>query len=406
MLGPGAALPLAPKPPVTCPLSRPTDASEEFVIRVPPPEPRATVPATVTGALEVLNRSGGYLRDPARSFEPGPADPFVPDAIIKRFALTTGAMVTGPAQPGRQGPQLENVETVCGLAPDAYRQRTQFSNLVATNPERRFHLGDGGNASMRIVDLLAPLGRGSRGLIVSPPKAGKTQLLEDLTVAIHADSPDARVVVLLIDERPEEVTHFRRKVPAAVLASSSDQSLAEHVRVANMCMAQVRCELECGHDVVVLVDSITRMGRAFNSYGSDSGRTMSGGLDSRALEIPRKFFGMARNVENGGSITVIASALIETGSRMDDMIFEEFKGTGNSEIVLDRSLADQRVFPAINLAKTGTRRDELLYSKEEIAAINRLRRRLLDLPPKQAILDLLKALERWPTNAELLKHIE
>jgi transcription termination factor Rho len=258
---------------------------------------------------------------------------------------------------------------------------------------------------MRIVDLFAPIGRGARGLIVSPPKAGKTQLLEELTIAIHADAPDARVVVLLVDERPEEVTHFRRQVPAEVLASSSDQSLAEHVRIANMCMAQARGELECGHDVVVLVDSITRMGRAFNAYGADSGRTMSGGLDSRALEIPRKFFGMARNVENGGSITVLATALIETGSRMDDMIFEEFKGTGNSEIVLDRSLAEQRVFPAINLSKTGTRRDELLYPREEIDAINRLRRRLLDLPPKQAILDLRKMLERWPTNAELLKNV-
>lgn len=259
---------------------------------------------------------------------------------------------------------------------------------------------------MRIIDLFAPIGRGTRGLIVSPPKAGKTQLLEDLTIAINADAPETRVVVLLIDERPEEVTHFRRKVPAEVLASSSDQSLAEHVRIANLCMAQVRCELECGHDLVVLVDSITRMGRAFNSYGSDSGRTMSGGLDSRALEIPRKFFGMARNVEHGGSVTVLATALVETGSRMDDMIFEEFKGTGNSEVVLDRSLADQRVFPAINLAKTGTRRDELLYPKGEIDAINRLRRRLLDLPPRQAIQDLLKTLEQWPTNEALLQHTD
>ncbi|TMQ66301.1 MAG: transcription termination factor Rho [Candidatus Eisenbacteria bacterium] len=364
------------------------------------------MPATASGVLEVINRSGGYLRDPARSFEPGPADAFVPDLIIKRFALPAGALVSGPVQPGKQGPRLEDVESICGLSPEAYRQRTPFADLVATNPDRRFRLGGGGNVSMRIVDMIAPIGRGTRGLIVSPPKAGKTQLLEDLTIAIHADAPENRVVVLLIDERPEEVTHFRRRVPATVLASSSDQSLSDHVRVANMCMAQVRCELECGHDLVVLVDSITRMGRAFNSHGTDSGRTMSGGLDSRALEIPRKFFGMARKVENGGSVTVLATALVETGSRMDDMIFEEFKGTGNSEIVLDRSLADQRVFPAINIAKTGTRRDELLYSKEENAAINRLRRRLLDMPPRQAIQDLLKALERWPTNEELLQHIE
>ncbi|HEX7078853.1 MAG TPA: transcription termination factor Rho [Candidatus Eisenbacteria bacterium] len=363
------------------------------------------MPTTVSGVLEAHQRGGGFLRDPARSFAPGPGDPFVSEALIHRYQLVPGAQVSGPAQPAKQGPRLEDVESICSLKPEVFRARTPFPKLVATNPERRFRLGAGGNASMRIVDLTAPIGRGTRGLIVSPPKAGKTQLLEDLAIAIHADAPETRVVVLLIDERPEEVTHFRRRVPAEVLASSSDQSLQEHVHIANMCMAQARCELECGHDVVLLVDSITRMGRAFNAYGAESGRTMSGGLDSRALEIPRKFFGMARNVEHGGSITVLATALIDTGSRMDDMIFEEFKGTGNSEIVLDRGLAEQRVFPAINLAKTGTRRDELLYSKTEIDAINRLRRRLMDAPPKQAILDLLQALERWPTNEELLAHV-
>jgi transcription termination factor Rho len=301
--------------------------------------------------------------------------------------------------------QLADVDSVCGLTPEAFRERTPFAKLQALNPDRRFRLGDGGNASMRIVDILAPIGRGTRGLIVSPPKAGKTQLLEDLTKALHVDAPDARIVVLLVDERPEEVTHFRRQVPAEVLASSSDQTVQEHVRLANMCMAQVRCELECGHDVVVMVDSITRMGRAFNQHGSGSGRTMSGGLDSRALEIPRKFFGMARNAENGGSITVLATALVDTGSRMDDMIFEEFKGTGNSEIILDRSLADARVFPAIRVADTGTRRDELLYSEAEIDAINKLRRRAVDLPPRQAIEELLKLLDQYATNDELLKSL-
>jgi len=208
-----------------------------------------------------------------------------------------------------------------------------------------------------------------------------------------------------VDERPEEVTHFRRTVAAEVLASSSDQSLEDHVQLASMCMAKARCDVTCGRHVVVLVDSLTRMGRAFNSYGAESGRTMTGGLDSRALEIPRQFFGMARNVENGGSITVLATALIETGSRMDDLIFEEFKGTGNSEIVLDRQLAEQRVFPAINIAKSGTRRDELLYSKQENEAINKIRRRALELPPKQAILELLKIMEQFPTNEALLKNI-
>jgi len=359
---------------------------------------------TASGVLEVLGRGGGgYLRDPARSFQPDTRDVFVPAPIVRQFALATGAEVVGPTQPSRQGLQLVDVESVCWLTPAAYRERTPFAKLVATNPDKRFRLGDSGNPSMRILDLFAPIGRGTRGLIAASPKTGKTQLLEDLAAAIRADDPKARILVLLVDERPEEVTHFRRQVSAEVLASSSDQGPAEHVRMANICMAQIRCDLECGHDVVVLVDSLTRMGRAFNARGSDSGRTMSGGLDSRALEIPRQFFGMARNVENGGSVTVLATALIETGSRMDDMIFEEFKGTGNSEIVLDRSLAEQRVFPAFNLAKSGTRRDELLYSEAELKAINGLRRHLLESPPKQAILNMLKALETFPTNEDLLK---
>jgi transcription termination factor Rho len=360
---------------------------------------------TTSGIFETLKQGGGFLRDPVRSFQPDRSDTFVPQKLIARFGLITGAVVSGPTQKGKRGAALSDVETVCGLSPEAFRRRTPFDKLMAINPEQRFRLGAGGNSSMRIVDMLAPIGRGTRGLIVAPPKTGKTQLLEDLTKAIHADAEDTRIVVLLIDERPEEVTHFRRQVPAEVLASSSDQTIDEHVRLASLCMAQVRCEIECGHDVVVLVDSITRMGRAFNQHGSGSGRTMSGGLDSRALEIPRKFFGMARNAEDGGSITVLATALIETGSRMDDMIFEEFKGTGNSEIVLDRALAEARVFPAIKLAETGTRRDELLYSEDEKDAVNKVRRHALGLPPRQAIEELLKYLEKFPSNEKLLKSI-
>ena len=360
---------------------------------------------TVTGVVEVLERRGGFVRNPERSFQPDRNDPFVSPQVISRFGLVTGAVVSGTVQPGGKGPSLVGVDTVCGRSPEAFRARTPFADLQAVNPEGRFHLGKGGNPSMRIVELFAPLGRGTRGLVVSPPKAGKTRLLEELTIAIHADAPESRIVVLLVDERPEEVTHFRRQVPAEVLASSSDQSVDEHVRLVNLCMAQVRCEIECGHHVVVLVDSITRMGRAFNVHGSGSGRTMTGGLDSRALEIPRKFFGMARNVENGGSVTVLATALVETGSRMDDLIFEEFKGTGNSEIVLDRTLAEARVFPAINLRTTGTRRDELLFSEAELRAINKLRRTIMDMPPPQAIEGLLKLLDKYPTNEELLKSL-
>ncbi|HET9251431.1 MAG TPA: transcription termination factor Rho [Candidatus Eisenbacteria bacterium] len=360
---------------------------------------------TVSGILDVLDRGGGFLRDPSRSFAPTRQDVFVPAGVISRFQLVAGALVSGTARPEKQGMRLDRVESICGLAPEAFAQRVPFTKLTATNPDRRFRLGATGNVSMRIIDLFAPVGRGTRGLIVSPPKAGKTTLLEELATAILADAPDTLVTVLLVDERPEEVTHFRRTVPAEVLASSSDQSLEDHVQLASMCMAKARCDVTCGRHVVVLVDSLTRMGRAFNSYGAESGRTMTGGLDSRALEIPRQFFGMARNVEGGGSITVLATALIETGSRMDDLIFEEFKGTGNSEIVLDRQIADQRVFPAINIAKSGTRRDELLYSKQEIDAINKLRRRALELPPKQAILELRKIMEQYPTNEALLKNI-
>lgn len=360
---------------------------------------------TTTGVIEVQKGRGGFLRDPARSFQPDRQDTFVPPQMIGRFGLVTGAVVTGPVQTSNKGTRLASVETICGLTPDSFRARTEFSKLLAINPDRRFKIGNGGNPSMRIVELLAPIGHGTRGLIVAPPKTGKTQLLEELTTAIHNEAPDTRIVVLLIDERPEEVTHFRRQVSAEVLASSSDQTIAEHVRIANMCMAQVRCELECGHDVVVLVDSITRMGRAFNSHGAGSGRTMSGGLDSRALEIPRKFFGMARNVENGGSVTVLATALVETGSRMDDLIFEEFKGTGNSEILLDQTLADARIFPAINMRGTGTRRDELLYTEAELHAINKLRRVAMDATPQGAIEGLLKLLDQYPTNEDILQNI-
>ncbi|HYJ31666.1 MAG TPA: transcription termination factor Rho [Candidatus Binatia bacterium] len=362
-------------------------------------------PRPVSGYLEVLERGGGFLRDPARSFAPSGEDVYVSPGLITRYQLISGASVSGAAVEGGQGPRLESVAAICGLPPEDFRERSSFTSLTATNPDRRFPLGVLRNVSMRIIDLFAPIGRGTRGLIVSPPKAGKTTLLEELAAAILAGAPNTIVTVLLIDERPEEVTQFRRSVPAEVFASSSDESVEDHVRLATMCMAKARCELMCGRDVVVLVDSLTRMGRAFNAYGSDSGRTMSGGLDSRALEIPRKFFGMARNAEAGGSITVLATALIETGSRMDDLIFEEFKGTGNSEVVLDRALSDQRVFPALNVAKSGTRRDELLYSKDEIEAINRLRRRVLELPPKQAILELRKVMEQFPTNEELLKQI-
>lgn len=357
----------------------------------------------VTGILQCLARGGGFLRDAGRSFQPGPEDCWVPGKLIREYGLVDGASVSGFAQAGAKGHQLTHVESVCGLAVEQFKGRVRFDRLVPIDPRQRFRLGDNGNISMRIVELLAPIGKGTRGLIVAPPKTGKTRLLEEIAGAIHAAEPDTRIVVLLIDERPEEVTHFRRQTPAEVLASSNDQSVQSHVNLAELTLAHIRCELECGRDLVVLLDSITRLGRAFNAYGTGAGRTMSGGLDAKALEIPRRFFGLARNIENGGSVTVIATALVDTGSRMDEHIFQEFKGTGNSEIVLDRSLAEARIFPAINILASGTRKEELLYNKDEMEWLRSLRRGLAQVDLKTAMQELLSVVGESPSNDELFR---
>ncbi len=362
-------------------------------------------PGPARGVLE-LSKQGGFLRDPRLSFQPSPEDPRVPARLIRAHGLVEGATVEGPVRPGKRGPELVEVHRVCDLPPAEFQARTPFQRLVAIDPNERFQLGASGNISMRAVELIAPLGKGTRGLIVAPPKAGKTQLLEELAGAIRAAEPEARILALLVDERPEEVTYFRRSVQAEVLASSSDQPIQSHVHLAELTMAHVRCELECGRDVVVLVDSITRLVRAFNLQGRGTGRTLSGGVDSGALEIPRRFFGLARNIEGGGSVTVIATALVGTGSRMDDYVFQEFKSTGNSEIVLDRSLAEARIFPAINVLASGTRKEELLYSPEEMARIVALRRWLAQGSSKAAMRGLLKLLHSTRSNEELLQRIK
>jgi len=361
---------------------------------------------TVEGILQSTKKGGAVLRDPVRSFRPDPSDPIVPRPLVQRHALVEGARVLGPVRGGGGGraPELADVAAVCGLAPDAYRRRTPFKDLVAISPTERFDLGASGDKAMRVVDLVAPLGKGSRALIASPPKAGKTELIKHIAIAIRAGDPDARIIVLLIDERPEEVTMFRRGVEAEVLSSSNDQSPAEHVALAELTLAHVRVELECGHDVVVLVDSITRMGRAFN-LGSRGGRTMSGGVDAGALEVPRRFFGLARNIEGGGSVTIVATALIDTGSRMDDLIYEEFKGTGNSEIVLDRRMAEQRLYPAIDISLSGTRREDELVGPETARRLGAIRRTLSERRPPEAMAALLQALEAHPDNASLLAAI-
>ncbi len=360
---------------------------------------------TVNGVLQRLPQGGGFLRDPARSFQPGSDDTWISSKLIREYRLVDGTVVSGDADLGKKNYQLNSVESICGLAPEQFQARTRFDRLLPINPCERIRLGHSGNMSMRIVELISPIGKGTRGMIVSPPKAGKTMILEQIANAIYGSDPDTRIVVLLIDERPEEVTHFRRNVQAEVLASSNDQSIESHVNLAELTLAHIRCELECGRDIVVLVDSITRMARAFNQFGPGARRTMTGGLDVKALAIPRRFFGLARNIENGGSVTVIATALIETGSRMDDHIFEEFKGTGNSEIVLDRSLADARIFPAINLLASSTRKEELLYTEDEMYGLAALRRKLADSEPKAAMHVLLKLLDKTSTNDELLQEL-
>jgi transcription termination factor Rho len=359
----------------------------------------------VTGVFEAGKRGRGALRDPDASYRPQPGDPLVSAKLVQEYGLVTGASVSGQTGPRKGGSELQTVESICGCSPEEFAQRTRFEQLTAIDPNQRFLLGDAGNASMRIVDLVAPIGKGTRGVIAAPPKSGKTRLLSQIADGIYAENPDTRVIILLVDERPEEVTQFRRETQAEVLASSSDQSMDEHIALAELTLAHVRCELECGNDVVVLVDSLSRMSRAFNLRGKGAGRTLTGGVDAAALEIPRRFFGLARNIENGGSVTVIGTVLIETGSAMDDVVYEEFKSTGNSEIVLDRSLAEERIYPALNVLASGTRRDELLYGDEEMERLTKLRRWLAGGTPKAAVNGLLKLIDSTDTNEELLARI-
>lgn len=360
------------------------------------------MPEKVSGVLRRLSKGGGVLRNPSFSFKQQDNDVRIPANYFYKYGLEEGATIVGETKRGKHGPELVSIESISGLTPDEYRNRTPFKKLVAIDPTERFNLGASGDPTMRVVDLVAPIGRGTRGLIVSPPKAGKTMILQKIATAIREESADTRIIVLLIDERPEEVTHFRRSVDAEVYASSNDQDVKTHVGLAETTLAYIRTELECGRDIVLLVDSLTRMGRAFNLQGSGTRRTMSGGLEAGALETPRRFFGLARNIENGGSVTIIATALIDTGSRMDQLIFEEFKGTGNSEIVLSRELADKRIYPAIDLPASGTRKENLLYGDLENTRIAALRRVLTDRKPEEAMDGFLKLLIKYPTNEEFL----
>jgi transcription termination factor Rho len=363
---------------------------------------------TITGILKSINKQQYAVRTAERSYRPGPTEIMVQPNLLGGLDLTEGATITGRIERKKGKRRLISIKSLGGMEPEAFSKRPRFSDLVAVDPHERFDLGVSGQESMRIVDLIAPIGKGTRQLIVSPPKAGKTILLEQIVQAIRQCSPQSRIIVLLVDERPEEVTHFRRAVEGAeVVASTSDHTADEHAELAELMFAHIQTELECGKEIVLLIDSLTRMGRAFNNrirrLGAPRRQTMTGGLEAGILEVPRRIFGLARNIENGGSATIIATCLINTGSRMDQLIFEEFKGTGNSEIVLDRSLAEARIFPAIDIPASGTRKEAKLYNDEHTRGLATLRRVLSNYGPREAMNSLFKLLQKYPTNKEFLE---
>ncbi len=319
--------------------------------------------------------------------------------LVRKFQLRNGVRLECEVQ----GKRIKQIVKINGKDPEQFKLRKNYDKLIATNPHERFDFSSVKYESLRIIDMLIPLGKGTRGLIVSPPKAGKTILLEQLANGIMEVSPQTRVILLLIDERPEEVTSFKMQTKAKVFHSSMDKGFNSHVQLSDLLIDHIKLELECGNDIVILIDSLTRMGRAYNNSDTRSrSRTMSGGLGSGALEIPRKLFGLARNVEGGGSCTILATILRDTGSRMDEVIFQEFKGTGNSEIILDREIAEERIFPAIDIKESGTRKEELLLAEDDLEKIYRLRRELLQMPKGRAIQRLQTLLEAYATNEALI----
>jgi transcription termination factor Rho len=370
--------------------------------------PSATIEVG-SGFLEISEKGFGFLRSADNHFQPKPSDIFVTPDTIKKSFLREGCFVSGGLQPPHRGtsPQLKTVESVNNMPFSEYTKSVRFENLTTIDPIEKFRLETASDLlETRIIDMVTPIGKGTRGIIVAPPRTGKTTILKQIANAVTENHPDVHVLVLLIDERPEEVTDFQRSVKAEVVASSNDQDLETHVRLSRFMIERCRRMVEAGKDVLVLLDSLTRVARAYNSVHGGSGRTMTGGVDARALEIPRKMFAAARKIENGGSLTILATALVDTGSRMDELIFQEFKGTGNMELVLDRKLSDRRLFPAIDIPKSGTRKEEKLFPKHQIEAVRKLRRMMVDLNPVEAMETLIAALKKHKTNEELLVKLE
>ena len=364
------------------------------------PEGRHEPGGVVEGVLDLNERGVGFLRDPKRYFVVRPTDPYVPPEAVRKFALRGGEMLAGPVVPARRGDRafrLERLEQINGVPIDDWEPPTPLQETTAIDPHEALQFDTpGGPLTMRVVDLFTPIGRGQRGLIVAPPRTGKTVLLQQMAHGIAENHPEIYMIVLLVDERPEEVTDMRRNVHGEVFASSNDMDVASHVRIARLVIDRARRMTELGQHIVVLLDSITRVARAFNSWVGSSGRTMTGGLDIRALQQPKQIFGAARNVEGGGSLTIIATALVETGSRADEFIFQEFKGTGNMELKLDRDIANLRIWPAMDLRQSGTRKEEKLLSPETLQKMYFIRRQIDDLPPVKKITTLLERMQPYP----------
>ncbi|MCA9196453.1 MAG: transcription termination factor Rho [Planctomycetales bacterium] len=361
-----------------------------------------------TGMLELHPNGYGFLRSAKNNYDRVRSDPFVPGTMIEKYGLREGLVITGMVQPARkqQGPRLREITDIDGMPPEDYANVKAFDELTPINPESWLRLETGPEPlSTRVMDLLTPLGKGQRALIVAPPRTGKTMLMQHIAHGVSKNYPEVKLIVLLIDERPEEVTDMRRNVNGEVIASSLDQDVESHVRLSQLVIERCRRLAEMGQDVFLLMDSITRLARAFNKWVGNTGRTMSGGVDIKAMDIPKKLFATARVFEEGGSLTIVGTALIDTGSRMDELIFQEFKGTGNMELVLDRKLSDRRVWPAIDISQSGTRREELLHDADTLHAVTMLRRTLTSMHHVDAMEQLTRQLGRFKTNAEFIQLI-
>jgi len=370
-------------------------------------EPELEEIVDVEGYCEISGKGFGFLRDPSRFFQPHPSDVFVTPEAVKKHGLRDGQWLKAEARKSSRGLQIHRIVKINDADPEDAKAWPAFDDLTTISPLERMKLETVPDRfTTRVIDLMSPVGKGQRGLIVAPPRTGKTTLLHHMAQAVVKNHPEVKLMILLVDERPEEVTDFKRNIPDAELwASSNDMDVKSHTRIAQLCIERAKRLVESGRDVFILLDSITRLGRAFNNAIAGGGRTMSGGVDSRALEIPRKIFAAARNTEEAGSLTIVATALIDTGSRMDELIFQEFKGTGNMEIVLDRKISDQRVYPAIDIFQSGTRRDELLIPQDDLHKISVIRRGLAGHKPFEAIERLLTFVKKFPTNSQLLREI-